>query len=130
MRLSKDARKTALGLFRASLRDGVVDRQRVESVVRALTTERPRHCIQILREYQRRLRVELEKRRVVVETARKLGDKQRSQVTEELRSRHGADIEPEFEVDPELLGGLRVRVGSNVWDGTVRARLDRLARKL
>jgi F-type H+-transporting ATPase subunit delta len=33
-------------------------------------------------------------------------------------------------VNPQLLGGMRIQVGSDVWDGTVRGRLERLQQQL
>ena len=41
---------------------------------------------------------------------------------------HGDDLTFDTAVRPELIGGLRVRVGSDVWDGSVRARLEALPR--
>ena len=46
------------------------------------------------------------------------------------QARYGGDLEYEFVVKPELIGGLRVQVGSHVWDGSVRAKLDNLRTKL
>lgn len=130
MRLSKEARRTAKALFRATLRDGRVDGQAAQRVVRALARAKPRHHAAILKDLHRRLRIELAKSHAVVTSATPLDDSQKAEVTAELRARHGNDITPVFEVEPGLLGGLRVRVGSDVWDGTVRGRLDRLAHSL
>jgi F-type H+-transporting ATPase subunit delta len=47
-----------------------------------------------------------------------------------LKTKYGSDLTTEFIVDPRLLGGMRVRVGSDVWDGTVRNRLERLEQEL
>ena len=40
------------------------------------------------------------------------------------------DLTTNFIVNPELLGGMRIRVGSDVWDSSVRNRLQRLAQSL
>jgi F-type H+-transporting ATPase subunit delta len=47
-----------------------------------------------------------------------------------LKKKYGSDLTTEFVVNPELLGGMRIRVGSDVWDGTVRNRLERLQQEL
>jgi F-type H+-transporting ATPase subunit delta len=47
-----------------------------------------------------------------------------------LKKKYGNDLTTEFVVDPTLLGGVRVRVGSDVWDGTLRNRLERLQQQL
>jgi F-type H+-transporting ATPase subunit delta len=44
--------------------------------------------------------------------------------------RYGAGLQPSFEVDPALIGGLRIRVGSDVYDGSLRARLAALQTRL
>ena len=51
-------------------------------------------------------------------------------MTEDLRRRYGNDLTAEFKVNPELLGGMRVKVGSDVWDGSVKARLTELKNRL
>jgi F-type H+-transporting ATPase subunit delta len=47
-----------------------------------------------------------------------------------LQRKYGTDLTTEFVTTPELLGGLRIRVGSDVWDGSVRQRLQRLQEDL
>ena len=44
--------------------------------------------------------------------------------------KYGRTLELEFHLNPELLGGIRVRVGSDVWDGSVKARLEALKNAL
>jgi len=44
--------------------------------------------------------------------------------------RSGRQVDAEFMVVPELLGGIEVRIGDQLWDGTIRGRLTRLARQL
>ena len=45
----------------------------------------------------------------------------------DLRARFGPDVTAEFRTSPGLIGGLRIRLGSDVLDGSVKARLDKLA---
>jgi F-type H+-transporting ATPase subunit delta len=51
---------------------------------------------------------------------------QQEQVTSRLSGIYGDGLSFEFMQDPELLGGLRIRVGSDVYDGSVEARLEAL----
>ena len=44
----------------------------------------------------------------------------------DLRKKYGKDLTFDFQTNPDLLGGMRVKVGSDVWDGSVRARLQQL----
>jgi F-type H+-transporting ATPase subunit delta len=84
----------------------------------------------MLKEYQRLARLELEKHHAIIESANALDARTSEQLGQTLRAKYGADLTTEFKVAPELIGGLRVKLGSNVWDGSVRNRLDRLGTEL
>ncbi len=84
----------------------------------------------MLKNYRRLLRLELDKRSATVETASEVDPGIRSEIVANLKSKYGNDISTEFQTDPTLLGGMRVRVGSDVWDGSVRNRLQRLQQEL
>jgi F-type H+-transporting ATPase subunit delta len=47
-----------------------------------------------------------------------------------LKRKYGTDLTIKFVVNPQLIGGMRVRLGSNVWDGSIQNRLQRLARQI
>ena len=74
--------------------------------------------------------MEVEKRRARVESASDLSPETSAHIVENLKRKYGQDLIAEFSVNPELLGGMRIRVGSDVWDGTVRNRLERLQQQL
>jgi F-type H+-transporting ATPase subunit delta len=59
-------------------------------------------------------------------TARELGADERATLVAELAKVAGAKIDPSFKLDSSILGGAVVRIGSTVYDGSVRGRLDRL----
>jgi len=64
--------------------------------------------------------------RAVVETASELSGSAVEQLTKALEKGTGRKIELEVKVDTSLIGGVRTLVGSVVYDGTIRAELDRL----
>jgi F-type H+-transporting ATPase subunit delta len=76
------------------------------------------------------LRLEVEKRHATIETASEVDPAIRSEIVSNLKSKYGDDLATEFYVDPQLLGGMRIRVGNDVWDGSVRNRLQRLEHEL
>jgi len=47
-----------------------------------------------------------------------------------LKKTYGDDLATDFSVNPNLIGGMRVKVGSNVWDGSVKARIKALENTL
>jgi F-type H+-transporting ATPase subunit delta len=130
MKINKEIRQLSREMLRASFTDGQLDSGRVRSLVNSLIANKPRNYINVLKNYRRLLRLELEKRRARVETASELDSTTSSELVDNLKKKYGSDLSAEFIVNPELLGGMRVRVGSDVWDGTVRNRLEQLERQL
>lgn len=68
--------------------------------------------------------------RADVASASELGAPQREMLRDELSNLTGKQVRCEFEVDPELLGGAVVQIGSTVYDGSVRGRIEELRNKL
>jgi F-type H+-transporting ATPase subunit delta len=130
MQVKKEVRQIARGMLRASFTDGQLDRGRVGSVVDSILAKRPRNFLRILEYYKRLLRLEAEKRHARIETATALESQTASQISLNLARRYGTDLTTEFAVNPALLGGMRIRVGSDVWDSSVRNRLERLQQQL
>ncbi len=129
MKVSKDAARAARQLLRLSYEGGKLQRERVKDIVRRVGEGKPRGYLAILQEYGRLLRLEAGKRQAVIESAVELGAQVGNELLDDLRSKYGDDLSAEFKVEPALLGGMRVKVGSDVWDGSVRARLTALKDK-
>ncbi len=130
MQVRKEIRQIARGMLRASSTDGQLDRGRIASVVDSVLTKKPRNYVKILEYYKRLLRLEAEKRHARIETATALDAQAASKLSLNLARRYGNDLTTEFVVNPALLGGMRIRVGSDVWDSSVRNRLERLQQQL
>jgi F-type H+-transporting ATPase subunit delta len=80
--------------------------------------------------YRRLLQERLGIRQVEIVTARELGSKERSDLEAKVAQLAGSRIEASFELDASILGGTVVRIGSTVYDGSVRGRLERLKEEL
>src|SRR5437867_7203918 len=130
MKINKGIRRRSRGMLRASFTDGQLDPGRIASLVDSLIARNPRHYVEVLKNYRRLLRLELEKRRARIETASEVDPATSSELVANLKKKYGGDLTTEFVVNPKLLGGMRIRVGSDVWDGTVRNRLQRLQQEL
>ncbi len=126
MRVSRESRKLARELFRQSFDDGRFDATRASGVVEFLTTRKPRGYFDALKEFARLVRIELARRHAVIQSAHALPAQDADAIQTSLLGRFGNDLTIEFRVAPELIGGLRVQVGDDVWDGSVRARLEAL----
>jgi F-type H+-transporting ATPase subunit delta len=126
MKISKEARKVSRELFQASLQDGRIDGARVLSIARKLGESKPRHYIDILHAFERLVRLELARRHAVIESATELDETTRTQLQSSLQQKYGSDVTTVFQVVPALIGGLRIKVGSDVFDSSVRERLSHL----
>ena len=130
MKINREIRQLAREMLRASFTDGQLDPGRIASLVDSLTSRKPRNYTNVLKNYKRLLRLELEKRRAQIESASEVDPATQSEVIANLKRRYGNDLKTEFVVSPELLGGMRIRVSNDVWDGSVRNRLERLQQQL
>jgi F-type H+-transporting ATPase subunit delta len=130
MKLNKEIRQLSRKMLQASFTDGQLDPGRITSLIDSLVTQKPRNYIDVLKNYRRLLRLELEKRHATIETASEMDPAIRSEIMANLKTKYGNDLATEFRIDPQLLGGMRIRVGSDVWDGSVRNRLERLQHEL
>ncbi len=96
----------------------------------ALERRRPEVVLEAAEEFAR---LDREAKGVVVafiETARPLDDATRKSLKAKLEEVTAKSVEIEEEIVPELLGGVRIRIGSRMWDGSVRRRLDDLVTQL
>jgi F-type H+-transporting ATPase subunit delta len=130
MKINKETRQLSKELLRASFNDGQLDSGKAASLVKSLIEKKPRHYIQVLEAYKRLLRLEVEKRTAMIETASELAPDAAAQIAANLKRKYGNDLTARFVVNKDLLGGMRIRVGSDVWDSSVRNRLHRLQQQL
>jgi F-type H+-transporting ATPase subunit delta len=89
---------------------------------------------ELLREIDQALAEEINSRLGIaqarVTSAQRLSEGEKKQLTAALEKRTGKRIEAEFREDGSLLGGAVVRVGSTIYDGSVREQLNRLREQL
>ena len=80
--------------------------------------------------YRRLLQEQLGIRQAQIVTARELDAAEREALVAEVGKLAGSRVEASFKLDAAILGGTVVRIGSTVYDGSVRGRLDRLKEAL
>jgi F-type H+-transporting ATPase subunit delta len=105
----------------------VLDENRVRTTVTAVNARKPRGYVGILSHFQRLVKLDIERRAARVESATPVSATLQQMVRTNLAARYGQGLEVSFAVNQALIGGLRVKVGSDVFDGSVRARLNELA---
>lgn len=127
MKITKQARRDAKRLFLSCRVNGVLDDARVRQALQGVAAQKPRGYMGILGHFRRLVKLDLDRRTARVESALALTPAQQSAVQANLTARYGAGLTFVFAQNPVLLGGMRVKVGSDVFDGTVQSRLDALA---
>jgi F-type H+-transporting ATPase subunit delta len=126
MKISKQAQRDARQLFRSCHVSGLLDEARVRQMVALLVAQKPRGYVGILSRLHRLVKLDLERRAACVESATPLPASSQSELTNRLKSIYGAGVSISFSQNPALLGGLRIQVGSDLYDGSVKMRLEKL----
>lgn len=130
MKSSKEIRRIAKHLFRMCFVDGRLDEQKTLNLVNAVVEARPRNAFSILGYFKRLVRLEVEKCSATVETASKITAEMENEARREIGKHYPQILGMRFLTKPELLGGMRIKVGSDVWDGTIQGRLEELKNAL
>jgi F-type H+-transporting ATPase subunit delta len=115
-------------LFRWCLADGTLDEPRVREAVKHVLHTKRRGYLALLGEFKRLVKLERAGHTARVESAVPLQPELQARVRSSLATAYGEGLTTEFAQDPELIGGMRIRIGSDVYDGSVKARLAALAR--
>lgn len=126
MKISKQARREAKELFRDCLVDGLLDENRVRRVVQLVLAAKPRGYLAILSRFQRLVKLDLERRTARVESAVSLATDLQDSLQALLGRVYGSGLNLSFIQDQSLIGGMKIRVGSDVYDGSIRGRLAAL----
>jgi F-type H+-transporting ATPase subunit delta len=126
MKVNKQAKREAKELFRSCQTSGVLDEARTREAVQRVLQAKPRGYISILSHFQRLVKLDQERRTVRVESATPLTPALQADVQARLGRAYGAGLNVAFSQNPALIGGLRIRVGFDVYDGSIQARLEAL----
>lgn len=127
MKIPKQAQKQANALFQVCKVKGIVDFQRALLAIELLVTKRPRGWRFIVEHLKNRVRLESAHRTVKVQSAIPLDETQRTEVSRVISGENPSlPLEFEYQTNPALLGGLRIQVGWNVLDASIRAKLERI----
>src|SRR5262245_49694709 len=116
MKITKQSRRDAKELFRATFSNGVMDEGKVGPAVQAVLAKKPRGYVAILEHLKRLVKLEQARRSAQVESAVALSPEQQTGVATSLERLYGRGLNITFAQNPALVGGLRVRVGSDVFD--------------
>ena len=126
MKISKQSRREAKSLFRTCQVNGLLDENRVRLAVQQVITQKPHGYLAILSQLARLVKLDQERRSAKVESAAPLSPDLQTGIRNILTRLYGPGLNLAFGQDPSLIGGLRIQIGSDVYDGSVQDRLRRL----
>jgi F-type H+-transporting ATPase subunit delta len=128
MKINKRAQREAKQLFRLCLVNGLLDENHVRHVVRRVVAAGHRDCRAILSQFRRLVKLDLARHTATIESATLVPPDLRAAIEAGLTRRYGPGLTTTFIERPALIGGMRIQVGSDVFDGSVRAGLAALER--
>ena len=127
MHVSKQSQQFARQLFRLSLADGQISAERVNSVLAYLNQHPPRQPLAILKHYHRLVAAQLAKNHASVEHAGPISDPTLRLIESAMTKKYSRPVTASAQPNPQLLAGLRVRVGSDLYESTVSGQLATLS---
>ncbi len=128
MKTIKQTRREAKQLYRLCLVNGMVDEDRVRMTVEEVLKAGRRGSAALLSQFLYRVKLDRARHTADIRSATPLpADLQESVLTGVARV-YGPGMTASFAHDPSLIGGMRIKVGSDVYDGSIRAALADLER--
>jgi F-type H+-transporting ATPase subunit delta len=122
---AQQIRRQAKRLYELCLVDGMLDEGRALQVVKAIIASERRGSLALLARFYRLLRLDRQLHTATVESAVLLPEDFQSGLRTRLNDLYGP-ISTHFAVRPTLIGGMRIKVGSDVYDGSVKSELEAL----
>ena len=126
MKATRQLRREAAQLWRSCRTSGSIDEARARQVVDYLVASSRTRAPAVLSHFLRLMRLDAARRSARIESAVPLEPPVRDDVVHGLANKYGNGLDLSFIVDPSLIAGMRVRVGSEVYDGTVKGELEAL----
>ena len=107
-------------------RDGLLNEDRARRVVELISGSRNRARFDVLAQFRRLVRLDSVQHTARVESVAPLSSEFQADVQEKLLKIYGQGMSVSFAINPKLIGGMRIAAGSDVYDGSIRARLAAL----
>ena len=126
MKTIKQVRRQAKQLFRLCQIDGAMDEGRVRQVVHSVLLSKRRGYLALASQFERLVRLERLRHSAKVESAVPLPPDLQANVQANLVRVYGPGLITSFAETPALIGGMCIRVASDVYDGSVKAGLTAL----
>lgn len=129
MKTIRQLASEAKHLYRLCLVDGSLDEDRVLRVVRRVLESKQSGRFALLWHFRWLVELDCARHTATVESATPLPADLQTNVSSNLERVYGSKLSISFADNPALIGGMRIKVGSDVYDSTVKARLAALEKR-
>ena len=126
MVINKQAKREAKQLFSLCQLNGLLDGVRVRQVVKYLLNADHRNRKRVLAHFLRLVNLDCAQHTATVESATRLPPELEAATEARLARLYGPGLTTLFTERPTLIGGMRIQVGSDVYDGSVQGKLAAL----
>ena len=126
MKTAKKIRHEAKQLLRLCIVNGSLDEDRVRQVVQRVLESKRRGSLTLATHFERLVKLDRSRHTATVESAAPLPPDLKANVQAGLERIYGPRIITSFAESPALIGGMRIKVGSDVYDGSLKAALTAL----
>lgn len=109
------------------MEDGRLSAERVSTVIETLAAKPPRNHLAVLREFRHEVVRFQRDHTLKVESATEVSDETIEALVADYAKRYDRTLDVVREIRPELIAGMRLRVGDDVYDYSVRGRLSALS---
>ena len=127
MAADKKTKLLAKQLFKLSLVNGTVSSEQVTGVLGWVEKTSPRHPTSLLKTYYRYVSTEIAKSVAAVEHAGPIGETTLRQIEAAMTNKYQRPVTATAKANPKLLAGLRIRVGSDLFESSVSNQLATLS---
>ena len=130
MKANRKTARAARALYRACLVNGSLEHERARTITRRLAASGGRRALATLTAFHRLVQLDHDRHTARVESAAPLAEPMRAGIGADLVRLYGPQLQIEFTENPALLGGVRITVASDVYDGSLQGRLAALEARL
>jgi F-type H+-transporting ATPase subunit delta len=126
MKTKRQTKRAARRMFGLCFVNGILDEGRTRAVVQRVIDAKRRDGLALLLYFHHLVKLNAAQHSAEVESATPLPEVLREKIQTGLVRTYGSGIHVTFTHNPRLIGGMRIKVGSDVYDGSIQGRLDEM----
>lgn len=125
MKYRKQIKTLVDKVIKASFKDGRLIEARAINFVKLFKAQPRMEAIKLLSEFLKRVRIEMNSTTLLVESVIPLSKKQKDLIKKKFSSKFNI-TNSQFKITPQILGGLKIRVGDHIYDDSIQARIHQV----